>query len=72
MCCSFISFWSKKVKVFVICELVDSCEDIYAEGSCKRFDRVVDGLLRVCNEGYIFDVVLLVDSDANCNESIGG
>ena len=45
---------------------------MYSEGSSKRFDREVDGFLRGFNGGYVFDVVLLLDSDGSCNEDTGG
>ena len=45
---------------------------MYSEGSSKRFDREFDGSLLGFNGGYIFDVVLLLDSDGSCNEGTGG
>ena len=53
-------------------ELVDSCEGVVSEGSSKRFDREIDGFLRGFNGRYVFNIVLLLDSDGSCIEGTGG
>ena len=51
-------------------ELVESCDGIYSEAWCKRFERELDGFLRGFIGGYSFEV--LFSSDGSCNECTSG
>ena len=46
----------------MVSELVDSCDGIYSKTVSERFEREVDDFLRVFKGGYIFDVVVWLDS----------